>query len=216
MIGGIPFGWLLARLTGVDVRWAGSGNIGATNVLRLTNWRVGSLTLCLDTLKGWAPALIGSLGGEERLAAGMGCAAILGHVYSPYLGFKGGKGVATAMGVFLLLSPLAVGGAVVLFLMVVTVVRVVAVGSILAAGVLPLLVLATNGLGYASSLAGFAGVLVVTRHVRNIRQLFSLNETSDLGWSRPGAEDPKSGVRGDIRPSVYGPLRKKAKIQTSE
>ena len=110
LVGSIPTGLLLAKaFGGVDIRESGSGNIGATNVYRTLGRKVGLLTLVGDCLKGVIPVVAAKcLGMPDMWIAAVGLAAFLGHVYTVFLGFKGGKGVATALGVFLAVSPLAV------------------------------------------------------------------------------------------------------------
>src|SRR5258708_29140334 len=142
-LGSIPFGLLLAKLFGGgDVRKAGSGNIGATNVARVVGPLEGVLTLTFDTAKGTAAVwLAGRFTGES--AAWMMVAAfavLLGHCFPVWLKFKGGKGVATALGVFLGLCPLAAVSALLLFILCVAYWRYVSLGSVAAAAALPLLI----------------------------------------------------------------------------
>ena len=136
LIGSIPIGYLIARIHGIDVRKIGSGNTGATNVARAVGKKSGIQTLLSDIAKGvlgcWAiPHLLG--GAESAaLVATHGFAAILGHCYSPFLRFRGGKGVATSLGVFIVLSPLATVAAVVGFAAVFTTTKFVSLASIVA------------------------------------------------------------------------------------
>src|SRR5512142_1162952 len=120
LLGSIPTGLLLGKALGVDIRAAGSGNIGATNVYRTLGRKVGVLTLVGDCLKGVIPVVVAKALGLPVLWVGIvGLAAFLGHVYTVFLGFKGGKGVATALGVFLAAAPLAVLAALGVFILVV-------------------------------------------------------------------------------------------------
>ncbi|MEZ4369027.1 MAG: glycerol-3-phosphate acyltransferase [Kofleriaceae bacterium] len=131
LAGSIPFGLLLARRRGVDIRAQGSGNIGATNVTRVLGPRLGALVLVLDAGKGAGPIVLARhLGQAPSVIAVVGAAAILGHCFSPWLRLRGGKGVATALGVFVVLDPLlaALGGGV--FVLVLAVTRVPALGSL--------------------------------------------------------------------------------------
>lgn len=140
LLGAIPFGLILVRLhTGRDVRRSGSGNIGATNVLRTTGKLWGLATLLLDAAKGAGGVLIARalLPGDETVAWIAGAAAVLGHCFPVYLGFRGGKGVATCLGVFLVLSPLALLPAVGVFVLAALISRTVSVGSILSALAFP-------------------------------------------------------------------------------
>ena len=134
LIGSVPFAFLIARRSGgVDVRLAGSGNAGATNVLRLAGKRAGAVTALLDVAKGaGAVGAAWLVGGTQAAASAAGVAAIAGHVYPVWLRFRGGKGVATSFGVFVVLTPLAALAVLVLFAAAVRVTRYVSVGSMLA------------------------------------------------------------------------------------
>ena len=184
LIGAIPCGVVLTRLAGVeDVRKAGSGNIGATNAYRVAGRRLGILTLVGDALKGFLPTLVAATSlnysdGELGLVA---LAAFLGHCFPVYLGFKGGKGVATALGVFLVLSPLAVLGAFALFAATLWKWRYVSLSSISAAAAIPLLVLPANRSLplFLSTLA--ISSLVILRHRANIERLRSGTESRFKG-----------------------------------
>ncbi|MDV6236555.1 glycerol-3-phosphate 1-O-acyltransferase PlsY [Leptospira ellisii] len=140
--GSIPFGyWIALRFAGVDIRKAGSKNIGATNVGRLVGWRFGFPVLLLDVAKGMLPVYLSGVYVPEggipfQLLCGV--LAVCGHMFSPFLGFKGGKGVATALGVFLVLAPIACLGAVFVFLGVYKFFKFVSLGSIFASLTLPI------------------------------------------------------------------------------
>jgi acyl phosphate:glycerol-3-phosphate acyltransferase len=175
LIGGIPFGYLLVRLkTGKDVRSMGSGNIGATNVLRTTGRGFGILTLLLDIAKGWfAVWLAGRLtGGDEAWTAAAGVAVVLGHAFPVFLGFRGGKAVASFVGVALALAPWALLCVVVLFVAVVAVTRFISLGSILGSALFPLGVwlIYHPGLPVIAACL-FCSALVVWRHKSNIERL---------------------------------------------
>jgi acyl phosphate:glycerol-3-phosphate acyltransferase len=143
MLGAIPFGLIAARMKGVDIRKTGSGNIGATNVFRSVGKTLGIITFVLDMLKGFGPAwflpraatLMFATPEAQALPLGLVCgrAAIAGHNWPVYLGFKGGKGIATSAGVLLGIAPLAVGAGVIVWIVVFLLTRYVSVGSILAA-----------------------------------------------------------------------------------
>jgi len=174
LIGAIPSGVVLTRLAGVgDVRQAGSGNIGATNVYRVAGRRLGVITLVCDALKGVIPlAVLLAFGGySEAQLALVAAAAFLGHCYPVYLGFKGGKGVATALGIYLVLSPLSVLAALLVFAGVLWRWRYVSLASISAAAIIPFLVLlAERSLPlFAATL--FISGMVVLRHRSNIERL---------------------------------------------
>jgi glycerol-3-phosphate acyltransferase PlsY len=137
LAGSVPFAYLLARRRGIDVRVAGSGNVGAANVLRTTGaWR-GVIVMALDMSKGIAAVTLANLlGGSSAMAVG-GAAAIVGHIYPVWLRFHGGKGVAVAAGVFTMLSPAATAAAAVLFLTIAWVTRYISLASIAATVALP-------------------------------------------------------------------------------
>ena len=173
LLGAIPFGLLVGRARGVDPRQAGSGNIGATNVARTAGFGWGLLTFALDFAKG-AVAPIGAALGAPGLAwlpAAAGLAALLGHVFPVYLGFKGGKGVATAAGVFAALAPLPLVIALAGFGAVAGLTRVVALGSMASALALVIACFATGTPWAARGLAIAAAALIFARHASNIRRL---------------------------------------------
>jgi glycerol-3-phosphate acyltransferase PlsY len=178
LAGSIPFGVLLARLVaGVDVRTVGSGNIGASNVARAAGKKVGIVVLLLDALKAVLPMLAtrAILAGDPAAnswATLVGLAAFLGHIFPVWLGFKGGKGVATALGVFAVLAPLVTLVAVVAFGVTFALTRVPAVGSLVGTAVCTVGVFVVNG---ASSVLSWAAVLVAAlvtwRHRSNLARL---------------------------------------------
>jgi len=146
LIGSIPTAYLVGRANGIDLRTVGSGNLGATNVFRTLGWKWGLLVYVVDLLKGALPVLF--LPAAAGVARGwpwgivFGVAAIVGHVRPIFLlGRGGGKGVATASGVFLALAPLAAGCALIAFVLVVAVFRYVSLGSLVGAAVLPVVLL---------------------------------------------------------------------------
>ena len=175
-MGAIPFGVLITRLLGVeDPRKSGSGNIGATNVLRTSGWKSGVLTLLLDVLKGIAAilfaryvALCASVPDLEPIAA---LAAVLGHMYSPFTGFQGGKGVATGLGVFALLTPGPTTLAALVFIFVVAVTRYVSLGSMLAAAAVPLAGFWMNYSTATRISSALISLLVIWKHRDNIGRL---------------------------------------------
>ena len=172
LLGSIPTGLLLARAFGVDIRTTGSGNIGATNVYRTLGRRVGVMTLVGDCLKGVIPVLVArGLGFDVAWVAAIGFAAFIGHVYTVFLGFKGGKGVATALGVFLAASPLAVLLALAVFAVVVGTWRYVSLASISAAAAMPLFVFFLDGRAPVVLMTVGIALLVVFKHKDNIQRL---------------------------------------------
>jgi acyl phosphate:glycerol-3-phosphate acyltransferase len=150
LLGSIPFGYLAGRLAGIDIRKSGSGNVGATNVVRVLGKRYGYPVFALDYLKGFTPVKIAMLmaGGraaEWNSAEIFGIAAamssVLGHVYPPWLRFKGGKGVATSAGALLALTPVATLIGVAIWIIVFWLTRYVSLASVVAAVVLPIVIL---------------------------------------------------------------------------
>ena len=146
LIGSIPFGYLIVRgKGGGDVRQTGSGGTGATNVSRRAGKAAGVLTLLLDASKGAAAVLIAqAVGGSDWIRAAAAIAVIVGHIFPVWLGFRGGKGVATGVGVFLVLAPIALLCAGVVFVSIVFFTRFVSLGSITAAVLIPVFVWLQN------------------------------------------------------------------------
>lgn len=183
LLGSIPFGYLVVRAAGGgDVRETGSGGTGATNVTRRAGKWAGLLTLLLDALKGAAAVLVarwvlsGGLFADWWVAA-CALAVVAGHVFPVWLGFRGGKGVATGLGVFVVLAPLAVLCALVVFVAVVWATRYVSLGSIAAAALIPLAVwllgFRAAGENHAPLLtaATLGGALIIFTHRANIGRL---------------------------------------------
>jgi glycerol-3-phosphate acyltransferase PlsY len=175
LLGAIPFGYLLVKWkTGGDVRGAGSGNIGATNVVRTTGWAVGVATLLLDIAKGFAAVwAAGKLtGGDVRWMAAAAVVVMLGHAYTVFLGFHGGKAVASFVGAFLYLQPLPLAVVLVVFVAVVAWSRHISMGSIVAAAVFPLTVCLISGLIWpVEAAAAISSVFIIYKHSSNIRRL---------------------------------------------
>jgi glycerol-3-phosphate acyltransferase PlsY len=177
LIGSIPTGLLLGKAYGIDVRKEGSGNIGATNLYRTVGRKVGIITLICDCLKGLLPVLLVTFSAlPPESAALVGLAAFCGHVFSVFLTFKGGKGVATALGVFLALAPLAVAIAIVLFAVCMFIWRYVSLGSIAAAIVMPLAVYFLGGSRSVAVVTLVIAAIVIIRHRENIKRLISGTE----------------------------------------
>lgn len=185
--GAIPFGVLIARRRGVDIRAHGSGNIGATNVSRVLGARLGGVVLALDAIKGALPTAAAiaatselgagaATGATEGAAAGAaivaltGAAAILGHCFSPFLRGRGGKGVATALGVFLVIAPAIVAIALAVFVVVLRVTRVPALGSLAGALAISVGLVARAGGPYAILACATTALLVYT-HRTNLAKL---------------------------------------------
>jgi glycerol-3-phosphate acyltransferase PlsY len=172
LAGSIPFAFLLARGAGVDVRVAGSGNVGAANVFRTAGAGRAALVLLLDIAKGaFAVGCATSMNAGLPLTAASGAAAVVGHVYPVWLRFHGGKGVAVATGVFAVLAPIATLAAVSVFLVVVGVSRYVSLGSVVAAIALPPAAWITGAPSAVLAAASGVAVLIVFRHRSNIGRL---------------------------------------------
>jgi acyl phosphate:glycerol-3-phosphate acyltransferase len=172
LLGSIPAGYIVGTLAGVDVRTAGSGNVGATNVARVVGKRQGVLTLFADAAKGFVPVFIAAqLNSDATAIAFVAIAVFLGHLYPVFLRFKGGKGVATALGIFLTLAPIATLVLIAIFVTVVLSSRIVSLSSIIAAAAAPVVLWL---LSYSLTLVGlslFLAVMVILRHRANIRRL---------------------------------------------
>jgi acyl phosphate:glycerol-3-phosphate acyltransferase len=183
LAGSIPWGVVLGRLLlGVDVRTVGSGNIGATNVARAGGKKLGVAVLVLDALKAIVPILVARalLGGSPRgdlWIVTVALAAFVGHLFPVWLGFKGGKGVATGLGIFLVLSPWAALAGVVTYAAAYGATRISSVGSLAGTAVCMLGTFVANGWTSPVSWAGFAlAALIVLRHHENIRRLLTGEE----------------------------------------
>jgi len=181
LLGSIPFGYLLVRIfRGEDVRRSGSGNIGATNVSRKSPG-LGALTLLLDALKGSAAVGMTYLIAPTRpLMSVAALFAVLGHVFPLWLKFRGGKGVATALGSFLVIAPKAVLVAAGIFIAIVIVFRYVSLGSIMAVALFPLLVYEMRAYGNAPAalaLIAATSLLIVAKHHENIGRLLAGTES---------------------------------------
>ncbi len=189
LLGAIPFGYLLVKWkSGRDVRTVGSGNIGATNVLRTTSRSLGILTLLLDIGKGALAVWVASLltGGSPLWTSAAALAVMLGHAFPVFLKFRGGKAVASFVGAFLYLEPLPLAAALLLFLLVVWWTRYISLGSILAAAALPLAAWAINHPPASALIATvLASAVVILRHHQNIARLAAGKEHKlNLGGSK--------------------------------
>lgn len=171
LIGAIPFSYLVSQLKGVDIRMRGSGNVGATNVLRTLGPALGAAALGGDFLKGLAAAWIGTMAGGEWLMVGCALAAVLGHCYSVFLRFRGGKGMATSAGIVLYLLPKIFLIMLVVFVVVVALLRYVSLGSITVAILFPILTLVMNEPHELLVFSVLLAALVVYRHSENIDRL---------------------------------------------
>jgi glycerol-3-phosphate acyltransferase PlsY len=176
LLGSIPFGLILARRRGVDVRQVGSGNIGATNVARSLGKKLGLMVLALDVAKGAIPVLaLRWLPPDQRthplLLTAVGIAPILGHCFPVWLRMHGGKGVATALGVFLALEPAVAGMAVGVFALIYALFRVVSLGSMSASVAVPVLLWALGRPTPEVALGILGAAVIIVQHRQNIRRL---------------------------------------------
>ncbi len=180
LIGGIPFGYLLVRLkTGRDVRSSGSGNIGATNVLRTEGRGLGLTTLLLDVVKGWVAVWLAAwLTGGDTVAMSLAALAVLlGHAFPVFLKFQGGKAVASFAGAFLYLTPLPLAATAIFFAATVALTRYISMGSILGALSFPLAVyLIDHPPAEVLAVSLVSGLFIVWRHKSNILRLRNGNE----------------------------------------
>ncbi len=179
LCGSIPFGLLLVKLAGKgDVRAHGSGNIGATNVSRVGGKALGIVTLLLDIAKGFLPVFLGKqLGLSESALSMLALCAVLGHVFTPWLKFQGGKGVATALGVALAFRASMVLPALGVFILLLLAFRYVSLGSVMAALVLPLVLLWKGATPLVLLLWADISLIVIFKHHENIRRLLKGTES---------------------------------------
>jgi acyl phosphate:glycerol-3-phosphate acyltransferase len=188
LIGSIPFALLVARVVGADLRRVGSGNLGATNVMRASGVKTGVLVAVLDVAKGAASVAI-----AQRITDGAGApaiagfAAVVGHIYPVWLKFRGGKGVATACGVFSVLTPAAVVPALLVFSTTVTITKYVSAGSVLASASLPPIAYVLGSPVSAVAAAAATAVLIIFRHRSNL-------------WRLRAGTEARIGERSEPRP----------------
>jgi acyl phosphate:glycerol-3-phosphate acyltransferase len=177
LVGGIPFGTIIARTKKVDLSKIGSGNIGTTNVYRALGMKYAVLVFFLDALKGTACTILGrALFGAGMLAGISGLVAVAGHIFSPYLKFKGGKGVATGFGVMLALVPIPSLISFGIWLLIVGLSRIVSMGSLIAAIVLPILVYLFDKTGWAFYSTLILVAMVILSHYENIIRIIRKEE----------------------------------------
>ena len=173
LIGSVPFALLLARRWGaVDLRRIGSGNLGAANVLRASGVQAGVVVAMLDIMKGALSVMLAErFGGNAAVQSAAGLAAIVGHVYPIWLRFRGGKGVATACGVFSVLTPLAIPPALVIFAGAAWLTKYISLGSLLASVALPPIAYALGSPAPVVGVAFIVSAIIVFRHRSNVTRL---------------------------------------------
>ncbi len=182
-VGAVPFGLVFGKIAGIDVRTKGSKNIGATNVSRVLGKKLGFLTLVCDCLKGFLPmylaaSILPESETRELVVAVSGIMAVIGHMFPVYLKFKGGKGVATGLGVFLFLSPLAILISLVVFVGMVAFSGFVSAGSLVASGLVPVWLWLLGSSKVTIAAATVVALLIWIKHHENIRRLLHGNEKS--------------------------------------
>jgi len=182
-VGSIPTGYLLARAKGIDIRKAGSGNIGATNVFRILGKPAGITVLLIDALKGFAPTYFvryflpnAAPNTLEYHSMAAGLFAILGHNYTCWLCFKGGKGIATSAGVVVALAPLALAITLVTWIIIFLASKYVSLASIITAAILPVAIWATGGSKRMLVLGSILSALAIYKHKANIKRLMAGTE----------------------------------------
>ncbi len=201
LTGSIPFGVLAARSRGVDIMSVGSGNTGTTNVWRTLGWKVGLPVFILDVLKGFAPTLVSAnLLGKPENGLLIGLLAVLGHSFSPWIGFKGGKGIASGLGVLLAAAPAAAGIAFGVFAIVLAITRYVSLASMIAC--VALLVA-----GFVQHLSptfliafGAFTLFVFVRHRANIQRLMAGTENR-IGSKKSGPNHAAVTLEPDPQPT---------------
>jgi len=172
ILGSIPFGVIIAKAKGVDLKKTGSGNIGATNVLRALGKSAAALTLLGDILKGTAAVAIAGYLSVGPFYEGLaGLSAILGHNFSLFLGFRGGKGVATSMGVLVLYSPQVAILTIIIWLAAALITKYSSLGAIISFGLLPLNVFLFDPVRIKALIAAMITILILVRHIGNIERL---------------------------------------------
>lgn len=195
-LGAIPFGLLVGKLKGVDIRKVGSGNIGATNAYRALGWGGGIAVFILDVGKGMVPPLLakwllpGTMPPGEVInhAVFTGATAVIGHSFSPFLGFKGGKGVATGLGVLLGVAPVVGIAGVTASFTVIAITRYVSIASLVACVVVMAGALITHQPPIVLGAFGFVTAFVIIRHIPNIKRLMK-GEESRLDFKRKPKEE---------------------------
>lgn len=177
LLGSVPVGFILGSRSGIDVRKSGSGNVGATNVARVVGKRQGTLTLIADVAKGFLPVFLAmQLGASLAATILVGTAAFLGHLFPIFLKFKGGKGVATGLGVFLALAPMATLVLVAMFGVAVLTGRIVSLSSILTALAAPIIFWLFAYPPLVVGMAAFIALAITWRHQSNIRRMMNGSE----------------------------------------
>ncbi|HET7560173.1 MAG TPA: glycerol-3-phosphate 1-O-acyltransferase PlsY [Limnochordia bacterium] len=176
-LGAVPFGYLIGRLNGVDVRAKGSGNIGTSNVLRTVGAAAAASVLIFDVFKAAVPVWVAAaLGYDQTAAFWAGTAAVLGHTFSPFLRFKGGRGVASTLGVVIAAAPWVAVWCAAIWLVLVALTRFISLGSLVAAAAVPVILLLERAPTGVVAAAVLLFLLILLRHQPNIKRLVQGNE----------------------------------------
>lgn len=177
LIGSVPVGIILSKIRGVDPRKTGSGNIGATNVMRAAGKVFGVITLAGDIVKGLVPTALAIHYKQPYLVvAAIGLATFLGHLFPVYLRFRGGKGVATALGVYLAISPCAIMVSIFVFILTLVKWRFVSLGSLTGTALVPITLIVLHEPFEYICLSLIIGILIFIKHKDNIKRLVEGNE----------------------------------------
>jgi glycerol-3-phosphate acyltransferase PlsY len=183
LLGSIPVGLIIAKARGIDIRKRGSGNIGATNVMRTVGKKEALMTLIGDILKGFVPVLVAwNVVSNTLLVGVVGIAAVSGHIFSVFLKFRGGKGVATSLGVLLAYSPVTALITIAIWITVFLITKISSLSALIAFIMLPVITFLINHGEGKFLISLIITILVVIKHKDNIRRLFSGNE-SGIGQS---------------------------------
>lgn len=198
LIGSVPFGlWVAYLMTGVDVRTKGSGNIGATNVWRVCGPKAGIPAFILDVLKGYVPVIVGIhlFPSHSQWAILAGLCSLLGHNFSIFLKFTGGKGIATSLGILLALAPAVAGYAALIFLLELFTLRYISLGDILAAIAVPFLMYFCYPLDHYRLAFGIvASVMAIYKHRSNIARLRAgIEPKVCMPWHKKPLDRPDGG-----------------------
>ncbi len=189
LLGAVPFGLLISKLRGVDIRRHGSGNIGATNVLRNVGKKEALITLLADIGKGAIPVVVAAkFSAAPHMQAVSGFLSVVGHNFPVYLKFRGGKGVATSLGVMLAYYPPAGAFGVLCWLVVAFTTKYSSLSALIAFGILPLFMILFKGIGEGFYLTTLIGLMIILRHHANIRRLIKGTEPR-IGEKRGNAKN---------------------------
>ncbi len=177
-LGAIPFSLIISRAKGVDLKKIGSGNLGATNVVRALGWSYGITVFCLDALKAALPTYLAMhvFPGEPWIHVGVGLTAVVGHILSVFLKFKGGKGAASAIGVLAIIAPPVCLITFVTAVIIITVTRIVSLASITGAIMIPMLLWAMHYPSAYLYMMSLLALFVIIKHISNIRRLLKGTE----------------------------------------